>query len=394
MNTFKGWSFPLPRRLTLICLIILLLATVARAQDNAATSLPISYGATVSDTINNDAFFDHWQVNAQAGDRLYVRMGAANGLQPLIGILSAGGTLLARSSEGGANEAINLSFDVPEDGLYIVVATRAGNQFGTSTGSYSLLVDNLAATPTRDLMYQDVTFQCGESDAMAVATLHFAREDSDNGAYNIFVYGFYPFQPAIRVQSGDSEVCITEPASALGDVLTLPGERPITLTEADLARTAEYTLTAENTPDPSSITITIGSYMQMPGRYLVLVGGFALEPSDDVDVLDARLAPLPGNNGRAPMQLYVVGVNNRLDPSIITATGRCDDAGRRGCEDVPSFDGAGVILNNGVRIVGDRFDAGVRLADTLPHPLQIVSFSGTTRGEYALLLTGELPPTD
>jgi hypothetical protein len=382
------------RRLAFIC-IALLFVGAARAQDDAATSLPISYGQEVTDTISDVAFFDHWQINAKAGDRLYIRMGAADGLQPLIGILNAGGTLLARSSEGNANDAINLTFDVTQDGLYIIVATRAGNQSGSSAGSYTLFVDNLAAAPTRDPIYQDVTFLCNDSDALAVATIHFAREDTDNGAYPIRVYGFAPFQPAIRVQSGSSDVCITRQAAAFGDVLTLPGERPITLTDAELPYTAEYLLTGENTPDPSSITITIGSYGQMPGRYLVLIGGFAIEPSSDEDVLDLRLAPFPGNNGRAPMLVYAVGVNNRLDPSVITGDNtRCDDAGRRGCDDVPSFDGAGVILNNGVRITGDRFDAGVRIADTQPHPLRIVSFSGTTRGEYALILTGELPPTD
>lgn len=378
------------RRLFLIC-VIFLLASAATAQDSAATSLPIGYGEEVSDTISDAAFFDHWQVSAKAGDRLYVRMSAAEGLQPLIGILNAGGTLLARSNEGAPNDTINLSFDVTQDGLYIVVATRAGNQSGSSTGAYTLFVDNLAAKPTRDPQFQDVTFLCGDTDATAAATLRFSREDTDNGAYNILVYGFAPFQPAIRVQSGDSDVCITQPASALGDVLTLPGERPITLSEDDLARTAEYTLTSENTTDPSSITITIGSYGQTPGRYVVLIGGYALEPSSDEDVIEARLAPRSEGNA---LLLYVVGVSNRLDPSIITGAGRCDDAGRRGCEDLPSFAGAGVILNNGVRIVGDRFDAGVRLTDTQPHRLRIVSFSGTTNGEYALILTGELPPTE
>jgi hypothetical protein len=386
-----------PRRLAFLCILLLLASfTFAHAQeDSAATSLPITFGQEVSDTINDLAFFDHWQINAKANDQLYVRMTGADGLQPLIGILTAGGTLLARSEDGAADEAVALTFDVPQDGQYIIVATRVGNQTGTSTGSYTLLVDNLATPPTRDPLYQDVTFQCGVSDAMAAATIHFSRETTDNGAYPILVYGFEPFQPAIRVQSGDSDVCITEPASAVGDVLTLPGERTITLTEADLPRTAEYTLTNENTPDPSSITITIGSYNQMPGRYLAVIGGFAIEPGSDVDDIEARLAPLPGNRGREPMLLYVVGVDdNRLDPSIIMPTGRCDDAGRRGCEDVPPITDAGIILNNGVSIVGDRFDAGVRLADTLPHPLQIVSFSGTTSGEYALLLTGTLPPTD
>src|SRR4051794_21349221 len=101
------------RRLTLLCLI-LLLASATRAQ-NTTLARPLAYGQEVTGTISDTKFFEHWQVTASAHDRPYVRMTGANGLRPLIGILSSGGTLLARSPNGALNDAVDLTFDVPED---------------------------------------------------------------------------------------------------------------------------------------------------------------------------------------------------------------------------------------------------------------------------------------
>jgi hypothetical protein len=367
----------------------MLLATVVWAQDSA-TSIPIAYGQDVSGEISAGAFFDHWQLNARAGDRIYIRMTGANGLAPLIGILTADGTLLARSANGEVDSAVDLAFTIPQDGSYIVVTTRVDNEFGTTTGAYTLRVDHLNPPPTRDPRFQDVTFVCGDLEATAVASIHFAREDADNGAYSLRVYGFDGFQPVIRVESGDHDDCITDRADAAGDIITLPGERPIMITNADLSHTAQHVITGENA-DPASITVTIGSAEGLAGRYVAVIGGFTLEPSTDLDDIESRLAPRPAQDGTA-LLLYVIGVNNRLDPSVVIETGRCDDAGRRDCEDVPPIADAGVSLNNGVPVIGDRFDAGVRIIDTDPHRVQILSFSGTTHGEYALLLIGALPP--
>ncbi|HLU11712.1 MAG TPA: hypothetical protein VK003_18705, partial [Oceanobacillus sp.] len=96
--------------------------------------------------------------------------------------------------------------------------------------------------------------------------------------------------------------------------------------------------------------------------------------------------------------LYMIGVgtNSRLDPFMrfAAADQTCDDAGRRACADVPSFNGAGVVFNLGGQVVGDRFDAGLNfeLGNTDWQDVELSSFSGDTGGEYALVFVGELPP--
>jgi len=355
------------------------------------SSKPITYGQTVNGTISDQAFFEQWQVSASTHDRIAVHMSGADGLRPLIGLLDGGGNLLTHSVNGDPNGSVDLVYDVPAAGAYFIIATRVDNQYGTTTGSYSLSLDNANPPPTRDPAYQDVTFPCGSFDATATVSIRFGREENDNGAYSLRVYGIDGFQPVIRVQSGDSDQCITDPADALGDVVTLPGERPLTIAQADLSHTAQYVLTSQNTPDPASIVITIGSANDQAGRYLAVLGGFNIEPSTDTDTMEVRLAPRPAQ-GNDPLEFYMVGVNNRLDPSVLTETGRCDDAGRRGCTELPSFDKSGVIFNNGVQVIGDRFDAGALIGDAQPHQLQLISFSGTTHGEYAVFLIGTLPP--
>ncbi len=376
------------RRLLILTLLLLSVPGAGALAQDTTTMLPISYGQQVSGDITDQQIFAHWQLLASAGDRLLIRMSATGGLRPLIGILDPDGTLLVRSDDGEVDGTVQIDFTAPAADQYRIVATRVGNQSGTTTGSYVLRVDLLNAPPTRDPAYQDVTFLCGADEATALSTISFAREPEDNGAYSLRLYGLDGFQPVIRVQTGGQDTCTSDPADAVGDVITLPGERPITLTDA--SATTQVILTDENA-DPQAMLITIGSANDQPGRYLAVIGGFNLEPSTDTDDYPVRLAPRPAQ-GDSPLLIYAVGLNNRLDPSITDDLGRCDDAGRRGCEDVPSFDGAGVIFNGGIRVIGDRFDAGLRIGDADQHNVQVFSFSGTTHGAYALLLIGSLPP--
>ncbi len=379
----------LRRLLIFILLLLFVPGASARAQDQDTTTLlPISYGQEVSGDITDQQFFAHWQFVTGAGDHVVVRMTGAGGLRPLIGILGPDGSLVVRSDDGEVDGTVELDFTAPAVDAYRIVATRVGNQDGTTAGSYVLRVDRVNPSPTRDPAYQDVTFLCGAVEATALVSFRFAREPADNGAYSLRVYGLDGFQPAIRVQSGGQDTCTSDPADAVGDVITLPGERPVTLTDA--SATTQVILTGENA-DPSAMLITIGSTNDQPGRYLAVIGGFNIEPSTDTDDYAIRLAPRPAQGG-APLLVYALGLNNRLDPGISGDLGMCDDAGRRGCEAIPSFDGAGVIFSGGVRVMGDRFDAGLRIDDTDQHYLQVLSFSGMTHGAYALILIGSLPP--
>lgn len=371
-----------------LVLMVTMAAGTAGAQD-AASRLPITFGEEVQGTITNEAFFDHWTFDARAGDVLQITMTGFDGLAPLVGILNSVETLQAASTEGAVNGAISLRYDVPEDGSYLIVATRAGTQNGTTTGGYRLRVDNLNPEPADTPSSADnplIPFDCNGSSATPILTIEFARDDYDAIAYSIRVYGFEGAQPVVRVQSGQVEVCDTTPVDALGDQVTFPGEATLTLTEADLATTVQHVITEEGI-DPLGIRVTFANLNGNAGRFAAVIGGFRIEPGTDIDRYRFQLAPERIDAGRGVL-FYAVGINNRLDPTVLWDGGHCDDAGRRGCEDVPLINRAGIRLNNGVAVIGDRFDAGAQISMPGDNEYQVLSFEGTTNGEYALLLFG------
>jgi hypothetical protein len=112
-----------------------------------------------------------------------------------------------------------------------------------------------------------------------------------------------------------------------------------------------------------------------------------------------RIGPLAAES--TSLSVYMVAAqNSRLDPfMILPDTGEtCDDSGRTGCDTLPTFSGAGAVLHegDGTTLRGDRSDAGLLLTPGNPDPMavELSSRDGDTRGAYALVLIGELPPRE
>ncbi len=370
-------------------LLLLSTTTAVFAQDEPTIEL-IRYGMQVEGTISDEAFFDWWQFDAAQGDSIRVQMQASDGLAPLIGITSIGGDLLARSDDGAPDGMVELRFEIPADGRYTLVATRVGIESGTTTGSYSLNLTLTNPPVTRDPQYQEVTFRCRDTEAATVATIDFRQDEGDPGAYRISIYGLDGFTPALRVQSSEqgTDFCHVGDGDAGGAIFARPGEAPVTSTEAESAQLVINT----GGVDLGDIRLMIGGLNRTPGRYFAVIEGFNIEPSVDTDTIGVRLGALPGVS--TPLLVYMIGVgdNSRLDPRLAFEDGAvCDDAGRRGCDDVPGAQEVSVTFPEGGTIAGDRFDAGLRIEDRVQQTLTLSSFAGRTRGDYAFVLIGELP---
>ncbi len=380
-------------RAGIMAFISVMIFASVRAQEDAPSSLPIPLDVAITATISAEAFFDHWLINVQAGDILQVTMTGTDGLAPLVGVVTPGRTLDASSSAGAVNGSVTVTYSVPQDGGYIIVATRAGSEIGTTVGGYSLLVRNLNPQPTATpdyTIFLPPSVPCGETTAMPIFSVSVLREAFDSVAYSIRVYGFDGFRPALLITLNDMQTCITTPADALGDSVIFPGETAITLGADDLATTAQAVIDEDS--QLIAIEIAIASLDPIPsGRFVAVIGGFRLEPAHDSDPISGRINPIAGTQGISAL-LALIGINNRLDPALLIGAGRCDDAGTRTCPDFPSLMGAGVRLNNGVALVGDRFDAGVRFTSAYRTDVQAVSFGGTTRGEYGIVIFSETTP--
>jgi hypothetical protein len=381
--------------------LCLLLAVPALAQQDTPTVDLIFYDDVVEGDLTQEAFYDWWQLQAEEGDVIAVDMVASDGLAPLLGILNPSGDLVARSdSDGDAeiNGTVSLEYTAAVSGQHTIVPTRVGNLDGTTTGHYALQVRRANPVTTFVNPYQQVVFPCEGFEATTVATLEFAEDPEQASSYRITVYGLDGLEPVIRINIETPEpfeLCNMNADRTVGDTFTLPGDETRTVQENQLNTVSQLILNGAE--QMGTVRVTLGSVNGAPGRYMAILEGFNIADRLDRDFLTARIGPLAAQS--TSLLVYMVAAeNSRVDPQVelLDAAVVCDDAGRRGCEDVPSFDGAGATIHEGegTTIRGDRFEAGLRLAPANPDPLAIElrSFNGSTTGDYAIVVIGELPP--
>jgi hypothetical protein len=232
--------------------------------------------------------------------------------------------------------------------------------------------------------YQDVTFRCNDDEVTTATTLKFQEDTTKDLNYRITVYGIDGFLPVIRVQTqspNSYEICNTDAQHTVGDTFTLPGETARTIAQENLDSASQFLVGgAENT---GVLTLTIGSKDGKPGRYMAIIEGFNIDPATDTDTVEVRVGPLAAKT--TAIQFYMVAAeNSRVDPYLTRGDGEdtCDDAGRKGCEAVPTFSGAGATLHegDGTTIMGDRSDAGLLINPGNPDPVlvQLGSREGKT----------------
>lgn len=382
--------------------LCLLVAARALAQDTPSAE-DIAYDDVVEGDLSNEAFYDWWHVQATAGDVMVVNVTASDGLAPLIGILDPSGDLVARSdTEGDAevNGTAEVEYTASQSGQYTIVPTRVGNEAGTTTGHYVLQLRRANAVFTYENPYQLVEFPCGDFQATTAATLEFAEDAEQASSYRITVYGVDGFEPMILVHTDTPQVfdfCNANADRAVGDTFTLPGEEMRTV-EADQLDTVSQLL-LNGADEAGIVRATIGSANGAPGRYMAIIEGFNIANRLDRDFLSVRVGPLAAQSTSLLVYMVASG-NSRLDPQVELVDPQvvCDDAGRRDCEDVPSFNRAGATLHegDGATLIGDPFDAGLRLTPGNPDPLgiELRSFDGNTTGDYAIVVIGELPPRE
>lgn len=388
-------------RKLIIAFLLLLPSLPLMAQDTSTTVTvtEITYDAVEQETITDSAFYDWWRVQASAGDIMVVDMGGSDGLAPLIGILDPSQNLVATSEDGQPNQSVTVEYTVPADGQYTIVATRVGNQAGTTTGRYALRLRRANTPDTANTdQYVDVTFPCKDFEATTAVALRFAEDASPDLKYRITVYGEDGFEPVIRLHfdvPGEKpfDLCNTNADATLTDTYTRPGEATHTITQDNLNTVSQLIFTGAN--NAGLIDVTIASKNGASGRYFAVIEGFSIQTADDTDQIDIRMGPLAK---LTPLTVYMVAMpNSRLDPYMawLSANLVCDDAGRAECKTVSSFVQAGVSLHEGqpLTITGDRSDAGLTLAPGTTDivSLQLSSRANDTFGTYALFFMGELP---
>lgn len=386
-------------------LVWLLLAYVAQAQEDTFSITPIRYGETVSETLTQNAFYDWWVIDLQAGERILVTMQANEGLVPLLGVLDENNELLARSDENGIatpNATIRLTFEVKTTGEHRIIATRDGNANGISTGSYQLTLTALADIAPRDNNRPEVSFRCGENIVTHALTLAFSEEQHayDNGdieRYELLVMGIDGFMPIIRARADIQEAPL-DCTNDSGDITEIRLDMPdVSAVIADSAHIARLTLiNTDSETILGRVTFTIGSLNNTRGRYVAVLSGLRISPREDLDEVLIQLAPLAK---MSPVTVFMIAEKSTRLDSLLTywadenTESVCDDAGRGTCSEAPALTTSQLLVNGETFIQGGRFDSALTLDPQTTEALAVLlsSRQGETSGDYAIVIVGELP---
>jgi hypothetical protein len=177
------------------------------------------YGQAVTGTINNDVYQMRYKFQAKKGATLVVTMDAAPGstLDPLVGVVDAKNSLLGVNDDAAKGlKNASLTVTIPEDGIYSVVATRAQEALGKTSGDFILKVDaqqnttpdivpihyggTVSATidPEHYLYYY--SFQGKQGD---VITIQMSRVPGNTLDSVLYLYDYTSGQPALIASNND-----------------------------------------------------------------------------------------------------------------------------------------------------------------------------------------------
>jgi hypothetical protein len=119
---------------------------------NLATSenyIDIAYGESQSGNIDANIPAVTYRFSGSAGDAVTITMSRAGGdLNSYLYLLDGQGQLLYEDNDsGGDNGDARINYTLPDDGVYLILATRLGQAQGTTSGSYLLSLSSDATPP-------------------------------------------------------------------------------------------------------------------------------------------------------------------------------------------------------------------------------------------------------
>ncbi|WP_162909522.1 PPC domain-containing protein [Aggregatilinea lenta] len=105
----------------------------------------VAVNAEITGSISQNSYLHLYTFDGNAGDQITITMSSADGLDAYLGILDPSDNVLAEDDDSGGGASgydAQISIRLPESGTYVIVATRAGLDEGTSVGSYTLVVSD------------------------------------------------------------------------------------------------------------------------------------------------------------------------------------------------------------------------------------------------------------
>ncbi len=118
--------------------------------------LPLNFGEAVSGSLDDDSFRQVYTFNGLANEVVAISMNRLSGnLDPYLLLTDEQGQILALSDDEGPNTNAQIEFKrIPASGRYFVIATRFGQEHGSTGGDYTLLLARVGSGVTENTVLQ------------------------------------------------------------------------------------------------------------------------------------------------------------------------------------------------------------------------------------------------
>jgi hypothetical protein len=375
--------------------------------------VPINYNERSRGFVSNDAPISYYRFSGKAGERVTIQMSTTSGgLDPFL-ILSEGNLneeLTFNDNVSSTRNARIVRYRLEKDGDYLILATRAGLDTGTTIGGFdiALTVGDIALTPgavSASLMWNaaaDLNLFVRDPQGRIVSwssprvpsggTLQIdSNTNCDTPTDQPIEYVYWPQETLV---SGDYEVWAwyQNPCSSSGPVpfsLTVSvGTNPLIQTGTNVSALQpgqRFEVRLRVTDDGSAFILDAGQITNPTSQQSASEGGDRLILFGETDTntisddVYARFYQFEGKQGDQ-IVVSVEALDGNLDPVVILT-----DAANRNLPDASNDD-------------ADASTKNARLAYTLPadgeYIIAVTRFGvrdGTTAGQYRLSLQNANP---
>jgi len=152
---------------------------LVRASSGQQANIELRFGEDVSGTLTEEHFRQIYTFTGDANDVISVTMSPTSGdLDPFLILAAPNGTILAVSDDDGNHTDASIDFtSLPSSGRFFIIATRFGQELGTTSGTYTLFAERSETRTTEKthLLYGEKAL--GRISSEAPLAFYFVRAE-------------------------------------------------------------------------------------------------------------------------------------------------------------------------------------------------------------------------
>ena len=219
------------------------IATLPRANGGShlQSGAEAQAGQVISATIGEDSYRHIYVFASQTDEVISISMSRLSGdLDPLLLLISSDGVILALSDdEGERTDALIEYALIPDAGRYFIIATRFGQEHGTTSGDYTLLVERVGSSGSADrtLAYGDQVL--GEITSQTPLAFYFFRAQRGDVITVSMQRTSGSLDPYLDLATPDGIVLVSD-----DDGMSAGGTLDAAITNYTIARSGAYLVVA------------------------------------------------------------------------------------------------------------------------------------------------------